>query len=105
RMLVANIGSQFSAGLPTGWRYDAAGRPLNFGIDRYLERREVLSEWRGISVVNHHRPLSDYLQRFLAAGLILRGFDEPAARSDLPEKDARYNRVPYFCVMEWERPG
>ncbi|MEM9197353.1 MAG: class I SAM-dependent methyltransferase [Pseudomonadota bacterium] len=105
RMLVANTGSQFSAGLPDGWRYDAAGQPQTFGIDHYLEPREIVSEWRGISVLNHHRPLSAYLQRFLAAGLVLRAFDEPAARSDRPEKDARHNRVPYFCVMEWERPA
>ncbi|MEM9049858.1 MAG: class I SAM-dependent methyltransferase [Pseudomonadota bacterium] len=105
RALVANTNSIFSAGLPKGWRYGADGVPLDFGIDRYLARREILSEWRGIRVVNHHRPLSAYISAFLQAGLILRAFEEPAVQSDRPVKDARHNRVPYFCVMEWEKPS
>lgn len=105
RALVANTNCFFSAGLPEGWIYDAQNHAISFAIDRYLEAREIVSEWRGIRVINHHRPLSAYMSAFLDAGLILRRFEEPVAASDRPQKDARHNRVPYFSVMEWEKPG
>lgn len=104
RALVANTHSLFSAGQPRGWIRDMAGRPLHYPVDDYLEPRSFRAEWRGIAIDNHHRPLAAYMAAFLGAGLILRRFEEPAARSDDPGKDARHDRMPYFVVMEWEKP-
>ena len=63
-------------------------------------------EYRGIRVVNYHRPLSIYLQALLGAGLVLTHFDEPAPTPEAPASRARsYARVPWFLVMEWVKPA
>ncbi len=63
-------------------------------------------EYRGIRIVNYHRPLSAYLGELLSAGLRLTYFDEPAPEADLREsKAAGYRRAPWFLVMEWVKPG
>ena len=41
----------------------------------------------------------------LGAGLILRHFDEPKPYGGDPDRVARHVRVPWFLVMEWEKPG
>lgn len=62
--------------------------------------------YRGIRIVNHHRPLSAYVRTLLDAGLRLTYFDEPAPVADTPEAKAEeYRRVPWFLVMEWAKPG
>jgi hypothetical protein len=81
------------------------GRPIHFAIDRYLEARSSLESWRGIRIVNWHRPLSDYMRWFLGQGLILTHFDEPAATGGEPAKAARYDRVPWYVIMEWRKPA
>ena len=63
-------------------------------------------EYRGISIVNYHRPLSSYMAALLAAGLQLTYFSEPGPSEDAPvEKAVNYRRVPWFLVMEWVRPA
>ncbi len=62
-------------------------------------------DYRGIRVVNHHRPMSTYLRALLGAGLTLTHFDEPEASPDAPaSRAAAYARVPWFLVMEWLKP-
>ena len=76
------------------------------GIDNYLEERAIRIQYRGIRVVNHHRPLRTYMRALLAAGLELRYFDEPEPGVDAPaEKATAYRRVPWFLVMEWMKPA
>lgn len=102
-LLIANLTSFNTAGMPGGWTRGADGQ-LVFTIDRYLEERAVHVGWRGISVVNWHRPLATYMTVLLEHGLELRYFDEPAPSGGDPERGERYRRVPWFYLMEWRKP-
>lgn len=101
-LLIANLHSFNTAGQPRGWAPGATGAP-SFEIDDYLEPRPITSAWRGIRVVNHHRPLQAYLAPLIDAGLTLSHFEEPAPTGGDPDRAARYRRVPYFLVMEWRK--
>jgi len=101
-LLIANLTSFSTAG--PSWKYDAGGRPY-FTIDRYLEERVEWVSWRGIRIHNWHRPLGSYMALLLDAGLELRHFAEPAPQGGDPAKADRYRRVPYFLIMEWQKPG
>ena len=110
-LLIANLTSFSTAGLvwdpgtehSTSWRRDADGNAY-FAIDRYLEERAEWVGWRGIRIKNWHRPLSSYMALLLGAGLELRHFAEPAPTGGDPERAHRYGRVPWFLIMEWEKP-
>jgi SAM-dependent methyltransferase len=105
-MLIANLNSFNTACADRGWVKDAAGRRLHYPIDHYLEERAMWIEYRGIRIVNHHRPQTMYLRALLRAGLILRDFEEPAPTADAPEpKASNYRRVPWFHVMRWQKPA
>ncbi len=104
-LLVANLSSVFSAGPPVGWIRDAAGRRLWFPVDRYMEERAQRVAFSGVDIVNWHRPLSAYVGAFLAAGLILRVFEEPLPVGAEPEASAAFRRVPWFVLMAWEKPA
>ena len=104
-LLIANLSSFKTAGAHGGWQRDLLGRPSHFAIDHYLERRVSWERWRGIEIRNWHRPLSDYMGWCLDQGLILSHFEEPAATGGEPAKAARYNRVPWYVVMEWRKPA
>lgn len=99
RLLIANLSGFATAG--DGWSDEPEPR---FCIDHYLEIRELLSEWKGIRITNWHRPLSYYMQLLLHEGMTLRHFDEPSAHSGDPATVAKYNRVPWLMMMEWEKP-
>ncbi|MBE9604022.1 class I SAM-dependent methyltransferase [Acetobacteraceae bacterium H6797] len=103
-LLVANLTSFNTAGPAEGWRRGPDGEPF-FTIDHYMEDRARWVGWRGIRIVNWHRPLSRYMSLFLGQGLILRHFDEPLPQGGAPDKADRYRRVPYFHIMEWQKPG
>jgi len=100
-LLIANLTSFSTAGL--SWKRDAEGRPY-FSIDHYLEERVEWVSWHDIRLHNWHRPLSTYMSLLLSAGLQLRHFAEPAPRGGDPAKADRYRRVPYFLMMEWQKP-
>lgn len=105
-LLVANLNGFNTAAQELGWVRGPAGERRHYAMDRYSEESVAWIEWRGIRVRNHHRPLSVYMQLFLAQGLVLRAFDEPLPSEDAPaEKAARYRRAPWFCVMVWEKPA
>jgi len=104
-LLIANLTSFNTACADVGWVKDAGGRRVHYPIDNYLQARAMWIEYRGIRVVNHHRPLSTYLGALLGAGLVLTHFDEPAPSRDAPVSRASgYARVPWFLVMEWLKP-
>jgi SAM-dependent methyltransferase len=102
-LLIANLTSFNTAGLPEGWRRGDDGE-LRFCIDHYLEERAIWVSWRGIRVQTWHRPLGTYLQLLLESGMQLRHFQEPAPVGGDPQKADRYRRVPYFHIMEWQKP-
>ncbi len=101
RLLIANLNGFNTAGLDLGWDTGGPG----FALDHYLEERAVWTEWRGIRVLNHHRPLGRYMALLLDAGLVLTHFAEPRATGGPPDRVARYNRAPWFVIMEWQKPA
>ena len=103
-LLIANLTSFNMAAVHLGWMKPLLGEPT-FPIDHYLEERPRRTSWRGVDIMNHHRPLKRYMQALLAHGLILRHFDEPPATGGPPDKRDLYNRVPNFHIMLWQRPN
>jgi SAM-dependent methyltransferase len=103
-LLVANLTSFSTAGQPAGWTRRGDDEAY-FVIDHYLEERAEWVSWRGIRIRNWHRPLSTYMSLMLDQGLILRHFDEPAPKGGDPTIAERHRRVPYFLVMEWQKPA
>jgi SAM-dependent methyltransferase len=100
--IVAHINGFTTAGEPDGWRRDLTGK-LRYSFDDYLDIRANEVAWKGIRILNWHRPLSFYFKAFHAAGFGLRHFDEPEPQGGGAERIARYRRVPHFCVMRWEK--
>ena len=86
-----------------GWVKPLIGEP-SFPIDQYLEERPRRTAWRGVDIINHHRPLKRYMQALLGHGLLLTHFDEPPATGGPADKRDRYNRVPNFLIMGWKKP-
>jgi len=103
-LLVANLTSFSTARAGKGWMRNLLGRRTAFAIDRYLEARAEWQSWRGIEILNWHRPLKDYMQWFLKQGLILTHFDEPAPTGGPSERADAYRRVPWYLIMEWRKP-
>jgi SAM-dependent methyltransferase len=104
-LLIANLTSFNTASAETGWIKNSDGHRLHYPIDNYLHERSMWIEYRGIRVINHHRPMSNYLHTLLDAGLRLAYFDEPAPSADAPRlKAINYCRAPWFLVMEWVKP-
>ena len=103
-LLVANLTSFSTARAGDGWQRNLLGQKTHFAIDRYLEPRAGWEEWRGIRIVNWHRPLKDYMQWFLGQGLILTHFDEPTPTGGPAERAESYRRVPWYVIMEWRKP-
>ncbi len=103
-LLIANLTSFNTAAVDGGWSPDADGEP-RFRIDHYLEERAEWVAWRGIRIQNWHRPLSTYMSLLLAQSLTLRHFSEPTPTGGDPATGERCRRVPFFVLMEWEKPG
>jgi SAM-dependent methyltransferase len=105
RLLIANLTNLITASPDMGWVRGGDGERLHFRIDDYSHERSTWTEWDGIRIVNWHRPLSQYMSLLLAQGLILRHFDEPQPEGGDSARAALYRRVPWFVIMEWEKPG
>ncbi len=103
-LLIANLTSFTTAGPPIDATRANAGE-LNFCIDHYLQERAAWVSWRGIRIHNWHRPLSTYMSLLLGLGLELRHFDEPEPLGGDPDVMERHRRVPYFLIMEWQKPA
>ncbi|MCI4665226.1 MAG: class I SAM-dependent methyltransferase [Neomegalonema sp.] len=104
-LLIANINSFISAGADRGWVAKPDGSFDYYPISGYFGERPILGEWRGISIVNHHRPLDAYMSALIGAGLQLAHFEEPRAHSGPAARQARYNQAPWFLIMEWRKPA
>jgi 2-polyprenyl-3-methyl-5-hydroxy-6-metoxy-1,4-benzoquinol methylase len=103
-LLIANLTAFNTAAVHLGWVKPLIGEP-SFPIDHYLEERPRRTAWRGVDIVNHHRPLKRYMQALLNQGLVLTHFDEPPATGGPSDKRDRYNRVPNFHIMTWRKPA
>jgi SAM-dependent methyltransferase len=104
-LLMANLTGYISACIDKGWVRGDNGDYLHFPIDNYLEEFPLWLEWSGIRIVNWHRPLEAYMRAFLEAGLVLKFFSEPAPVSGDADQGERARRVPWFVVMEWQKPS
>jgi len=105
-LLIANLTSFNTACADAGWVKNSDGQHLYYPVDNYLQERPVWVEFRGIRVINHHRPMSIYMSALLGAGLRLTYFDEPTPSADAPTSEAsEYIRAPWFLVMEWVKPA
>lgn len=105
KMVVANLTSMSTA-TPHEWWRDENGHKLFWTLDDYMTERPEWVEWSGIRVINWHRPLSAYLQTFLAADLKLEHFDELAPTTEqiaLAPGLSDHARKPYFCTMRWAK--
>ncbi|MEM1265577.1 MAG: class I SAM-dependent methyltransferase [Pseudomonadota bacterium] len=109
RLLVANL-QPWTTATPRNWPEGKGGwitvgtERRYYAFDDYMEERSGWAAWRGIRVLNHHRPLSAYFSAFLGAGLELRAFEEPPCLGGDPDFADKYARVPWFHVMLWQKP-
>lgn len=104
-LLIANLTSFNTACADAGWVKGSDGKRLYYPLDHYLEERSMWIEYRGIRIVNHHRPMSAYMRALLGAGLSLTYFDEPEPTAEASRsRAASYRRAPWFLVMEWVKP-
>jgi SAM-dependent methyltransferase len=99
--LIANLSSINSAGV---WDYGLAGKARHYAVDDYMRVRTVRQRWNGIDIVNWHRPFSAYFELLLRHGFVLKRFLEPMPHGDYRGKDPKFERVPNFVVMLWEKP-
>jgi SAM-dependent methyltransferase len=105
-LLIANLNSFNTACADQGWIKSAIRELLHYPVDHYLDERAMWVEWRGIRIINHHRPFSTYMKLLLAQGLVLTAFEEPSPTADAPQpRAAHYRRVPWFHVMGWRKPA
>lgn len=104
-LLIANLTSFVTACPPEEGAVEADGRPSRFYVDHYMEERAHWAGWSGIRVRNWHRPLSLYMSVLLDQGLLLRHFAEPTAVGGDPARAERLRRVPFYLIMEWEKPA
>ncbi len=101
-LVIANLNGFSTACADTGWVRTAMRELLHYPVDHYLDERQMWVEYRGIRIVNHHRPFSAYMKLLLDQGLHLTHFDEPPPAPDAPAlKAAHYRRLPWFHVMKW----
>ncbi|WP_137130344.1 class I SAM-dependent methyltransferase [Rhizobium sp. FY34] len=103
-LLIANLNSFITACGSGAWVRDGAGKKKFVQVDTYLTEHAEWQEWRGIRILNYHRPMSRYMTLLLQAGLHLVRFEEPPAIGGPPETRDAYNRVPYAHLMEWKKP-
>ncbi|MBN8648963.1 MAG: class I SAM-dependent methyltransferase [Caulobacterales bacterium] len=102
-LLIANLTSFNTAGAKLGWQKDVLGKKKYFAFDDYMIESENWEAWNGIKIINHHRPLSSYMQCFLENGLLLRHFDEPIPVNANAEYTNHIKRVPWFVIMKWQK--
>jgi len=99
--LIANLSSINTAGV---WKRNLMGRARHYAVNDYLKERPVRQRWSGIDILNWHRPFSTYFQLLLKHGFILRHFDEPKTQGRYAGTKPKFDRVPNFVVMLWEKP-
>lgn len=104
-LIIANLNGFTTAATGKRWVTDDNGRRLHFRLDDYLEEHSSWEEWKGIRILNYHRPMSRYMSRLLECGLTLVRFEEPPAVGGPADRQDAYRRVPYAHLMEWRKPA
>lgn len=102
RMLIA-LHNAFATTSPTGWIKED-GKKIVFPVDNYSFEWGSKVSWRGIEIVNYHRPMGDYMTAFLSNGLRLVSYEEPLpSPQDINAHPylEDYLRVCIFVVQEW----
>lgn len=103
-LLIANLTSHSTSSAMAGRRRCAeTGEELRL-LGDYLTARKGWFEWDGLRIQNWHRPLSDYMQPCLEAGLVLTDFNEPRPLSGPDDRVQAYARNPYLMLMRWRKP-
>lgn len=105
-LVIANLNS-FMTTRPYAWEHDEVGGKLYVPLDYYMEERGNVTAWKGIEVINWHRPFSAYVQALLDVGLVLEHLEEvvPSAEAVAANPNlADQYRAPYFHVMRWRKP-
>lgn len=105
KLVVANLTSMTTA-TPHLWWRDENGEKLFWTLDNYAQERPEWVEWRGIRIINWHRPLAAYMQAFLSHDLILEYYNEPVPTAEqlaLAPDLSDHPRKPDFVVMRWRK--
>ncbi|MFZ4506241.1 MAG: class I SAM-dependent methyltransferase [Fimbriimonas sp.] len=105
-LLISNLNAWITT-REKAWYTDADGKRLHVAVEDYFDPKAIAGSWRGISVMQYHRPFEMVLQPLLRAGLQLLHFEEPRPSAETvaahPEMDEEY-RVPFFYAMKWRKP-
>lgn len=92
----------------TAW-LQTIGEAGDFGrvavLDPVMRGLAARFSGRAIDIANWHRPFAFYFQRLLGLGLILRHSDEPMTQGPHAGTKPKFNRMPNFVVMLWEKPA
>ena len=93
------------------WIGGKGARPQHFAVDRYFERSawpDRIAPSFKTPTLRRHRPLEDYMSGAIAAGFVLREFQEPMTSETELQASSRFapmTRVPYFLFLRWEKTG
>jgi ubiquinone/menaquinone biosynthesis C-methylase UbiE len=104
-LIVANM-NPFASTREIAWYRDESGNKLHVAVVDYYEERAMHLEWKGIGILNWHRPMEAYMGAFLRTGLVLKAFEEPRPTLEAVERHPSMldeRRVPLLHVMRWER--
>ncbi|MGI2031555.1 class I SAM-dependent methyltransferase [Rhizobium panacihumi] len=104
-ILIVNLNGFTTANGGTGWVKAEDGSRLHYTVDNYLNEHADLQTWRGMRILNYHRPMSRYFSLLLGKGLQLKHFDEPSPIGGAEDMCDAYRRVPYAHLMEWQKPA
>ena len=105
RFVICNI-HPIRSSVP-GWikRFD---HKLFYAVDNYMQEGPRQWPWRGKPLVNMHRPLSSYIETFLASGFALEALVEPTPSSAQLEANPNFAdeiRVPNFIIYVLRKPA
>lgn len=104
RLILSNVSAFATAN--GRWILDDQGRKSRYSFDRYAEEFSESCSWRGIEVLQYHRPLGKVMEACLDAGLRLEHFSEPLPSPATVEQYpglGDFTRMPNFYVMAWRK--
>lgn len=104
RLVLSNVSAFATAN--GRWILDDQGRKARYSFDRYAEEFSESCAWRGIEVLQYHRPLGKVMEACLDAGLRLEHFSEPLPSPETVEQFpglGDFTRMPNFYVMAWRK--
>lgn len=109
RLLIVNLHPYVTA-RPRNWPGEGGhwieerGERQHLALDDMMEERGYVAAWGGIRITNYHRPLSAYMEPLLRSGMVLQRFEDPPCTAPDPDLVARYRRMPWAFMMQWQAP-